>query len=78
MRIISQDKRKDVLYEHVTLYIQPYTCNIYASFGVPEEDFLIGAYITEERCKEIMQEIRDVATGVVKFYGENYYFMPEE
>lgn len=75
MRIISQNKMKDVPYERIMLYVEE-TCigrrefMIIASFGLNEkEDHILGSYSTIERCSEIMQKIRDTAQGTINIQG---------
>lgn len=78
MRIISKNKDIDVPYERATLYIME-DCRknkyrIMASFGFnDDEDFIIGEYNTEERCIEVMGEIRQDAT-----IGTIHFYMPKE
>lgn len=63
MRIISQDRRVDIPYEKVALYTEQDDLplpSIWATFGGPEgDDFLLGSYDSENRCIEILQEIRE-------------------
>lgn len=75
MRIISQNKMKDVPYERIMLYVEE-ACigrrefTVIASFGLNEkEDHILGSYSTIERCSEIMQEIRDAAQVIINIQG---------
>lgn len=72
LRIISQDRCVDVPYEKAAIYTeQDDLPSIWATLGGPDgEDLLLGYYDSEDRCIEIMQELREC-----QFF---YYLMPEK
>lgn len=68
MRIVSQDRMIDVPYNNVMLSVfrHPKTFYICCSFnGDAKSAIFIGKYNTEERCIEVMQEIREAASGII-------------
>lgn len=74
MRIISQDDRIDIPYRLCSLEEGENDVGTYAIEAVVfTSRVFMGKYETEERAKEILQEIRE------RYHiGTNFYVMPKE
>lgn len=74
MRIISQDDRIDIPYRLCSLEEGENDGGIYTIEAVVfTSRIFMGKYETEERAKEILQEIRE------RYHiGTNFYVMPKE
>lgn len=88
MIIVSQDKKEIVNFDsvisikfyHDDEYIE-YLYEIYVAVKAPDDNYiLLGIYETEERAKEVLQEIITVYTsdGIVESEGYVCYEMPEK
>ena len=72
MRIISQDKKRDVPYDSVMVYVSDVLPKqIWVNFVQYKETYVMGKYNSEEDALLVMKLIRRAAND-----GYTYFFMP--
>lgn len=82
MRIVSQDKQKDIPYDDMIICLSgDRSIIIYSLHNQGDIYSSIGVYPSKERSLEVMQEIRDmhheIEYGSSKRPQGDYYYMPK-
>jgi hypothetical protein len=73
VRIISQDKKRDVPYDSVTVYVSSvFPKEIHVDFVAYKSTEVLGTYNSEEDALCIMKSIRKAAMD-----GYYYFYMPK-
>ena len=77
LRIVSQKKDMDVLYDDVSVKVSECESSILVLDRVFNDGYEIGKYASAERCIDIMNDIR-VTNIMNSSLGTPYFYMPKE